>query len=133
MHRGLIHSQLRAGRCLITTDSKEDLNPPLEASTDQAIHELIGSAISDDLGLSPLKGFKLDLSANSGFRKFFFTARCECGTVGLLSVEIAREKTLAEVRLVASELIRRLKGQAETFYGMSCETHKRMRLGAAVT
>ena len=94
--------------------------------SDEQLQSLIGSSLSDDSGLRALKGFKLDLSANPGFRKFFFAARCKCGTAGLLSVEVAREKTLAQVEKALPELVRRLESQAKSFYAMSCDVHQRM-------
>ena len=100
-------------------------------STDTQISSLISESRSGDSGLTPLKGFKIDLSANPGFRKFFYSAKCECGTAALLSVEVAREKTLSEVRKAAPELTRRLEAQASSFRRMSCEAHQRMRLGPA--
>ena len=99
---------------------------------DGQVRALIGDALSNDSGLSPMKGFKLDLSANPGFRKFFYSARCECGTAALLSVEVASDKTLANVNLVLPELIRRLESQAESFYRMSCEVHKTLRMGPTI-
>ena len=100
-------------------------------STDAQISSLISESLSSDSGLTPLKGFRIDLSANPGFRKFFYSARCECGTAALLSVEVAGEKTLSEVRKAAPELTRRLEAQASSFRRMSCEAHQRMRLGPA--
>ena len=79
--------------------------------------------------MSPLKGFKIDLSANPDFRKFFYAARCECGTAALLSVEVARSKSVADVEQALPELTRRLEQQANAFYGMSCEAHESMRMG----
>ena len=99
--------------------------------TDAQIGSLISEALSDDSGLTRLKGFRIDLSANPGFRKFFYSARCECGTAARLSVEVAREKTLAEVRQAVPELTRRLEAQVSSFRRMSCEAHERMRLGLA--
>jgi len=95
------------------------------------LHSLIAEALPAEARLTPLKGFKIDLTANPDFQKIFFAARCDCGTVGLLSVEVSREKSMAEVRRAAPELARRLDLQASTFYGMSCEAHQRMRLGPA--
>ena len=80
-----------------------------------------------------MRGLKTDLSANPGFRKVFFSTRCECGTAALLSVEIAQEKTLDDVKQALPSLISKLVGQAKAFYGMSCDIHKRMRLGPAAT
>jgi hypothetical protein len=76
-----------------------------------------------------MKGFKLDFSANPGFRKVFFSARCQCGTVALLSVEAAQDKTLEEIKQALPTLVERLEMQARSFYNMPCDLHQRMRLG----
>ena len=97
--------------------------------SDQQLQDLISEAMPADIGLKPLHGFKMDLSANPGFRKVFFSARCDCGTAALLSVEVAKEKGLAEVKQALPLLMSKIEGQARSFNNMSCDTHKRMRLG----
>jgi len=87
-------------------------------------------ALPKDAGLTPMKGFKLDFSANPGFRKVFFSAHCDCGTAALLSVEIAGGKTAEEIRQALPSLVSRLETQAKSFRMMSCEMHQRMSLGA---
>ena len=82
--------------------------------------------------MAPLKGFGIDLSGNPGFRKVFFSARCQCGTAALLSVEVAEEKTIEQVEQVLPSLVERLTGQAQSFYSMPCEAHERMRMGPSL-
>ena len=96
------------------------------------MQRLIAGAIPEGIGLAPLKGFGIDLSANRGFRKVFFSARCQCGTAAVLSVEVAQEKTMDQVEEVLPSLVERLTAQAQSFYSMSCESHERMRLGPAL-
>ena len=85
-----------------------------------------------ELGITPLKnGFKMNLSANPVFHKVFFSARCDCKTAALLSVEVSEKKTLQEVKQAIPALIGKLESQARSFYGMPCEAHTRMRLGPA--
>ena len=129
--RGRVTPVIAIERSEITqpTDSKQQASTRPNAPTDKQIHSLIAGALSDKSGLTPLKGFKLDLSANPGFRKVFFTARCDCGTAALLSVEVSREKVLAEVQQAVPQLTRRLESQAKSFYEMPCEVHKTMRIG----
>ena len=86
-------------------------------------------ALNGDEGLSPLEGFKLDLSANSGFHKLFFASRCKCGTSALLSVEVGRGKTHAEVQEALPTLLGHLRSREQAFRGMSCEMHARIRTG----
>ena len=101
--------------------------------SDQDLRDLIVDAIPETAGLVSLKGFKMDLSANRGFRKFFFAARCECKTSALLSVEIAEDKKLEEVKKVIPALINKLLDQSKAFYNMSCDVHTKMRFGRMMT
>ena len=79
-----------------------------------------------------MRGFKMDLSANHGFQEVFFSASCECGAAALLSVEIAREKTVDEVKEALPSLVGTLESQVESFRSMPCDIHRRMRMGPAV-
>ncbi len=92
---------------------------------------LVAEALPPDIGLTRLKGFKMNLSANPGFRKVFFSARCDCGTAAVLSVEVSEEKTVDEIKQALPVLISKLEAQSKTFYKMSCDMHQRMRLGPA--
>ena len=103
-----------------------------EAIGEQRLRELIVNAIPAEAGLVPLSGFKMDLSANPGFHKVFFSARCDCGTSALLSVEVAQDKTIDQVRRALPSLVDRLQGQARAFHNMPCEVHTKMRLGPAL-
>ena len=98
---------------------------------DSELSALIAGAVPDDAGLTPLTRFKIDLSANKGFRKVFFTVHCDCGTAGVLSVEVAQDKTREDVRRVLPSLVSKLRAQAESFHSMPCEIHRQMRLGPA--
>ncbi len=111
--------------------SPTEQSPDVEHIREDTLRRLVLDAVSPDLGLSPLRGFKMDLSANPGFLKVFFAARCECTTVALLSVEASAEKTVAEVERALPSLVGRLEAQARAFYNMNCEMHERMRLGPA--
>ena len=100
----------------------------LETFTDEELRTLFREALSEEDGITPLKGFKLDFSANPGFRKVFFSAKCSCGTAALLSVEVSSDKTHTQVREALPALVGRLKSQARLFYNMNCETHANMRM-----
>ena len=93
------------------------------------MHRLIVSALPSELDLAPIEGFKMDLSANLGFRKVFFALRCECETVALLSIEVEQTKTVADIRRVLPLLVDTLKRKAKAFDEMDCEDHRAMRLG----
>ena len=102
-----------------------------EAEETQRIRELIRGALPIGATLTPLPGFKMNLSANPGFRKVFFSDSCSCGTSALLSVEVSQEKTMAEIREALPSLVERLVNQQEQFESMPCDMHLRMRLGPA--
>ena len=108
-----------------TEDNDKDGGIP----DDRGLADLIVSGVASDIGLSLLKGFKLNLSANPGFRKVFFSAKCDCGTAALLSVEIAGDKTASQIKAALPSLTDSLQQQAKKFYQMSCEMHEKMRLG----
>ena len=104
-----------------------------EAVGESELVALIAGAVPAEAELTPLRGFDLDLSANPGFRKVFFSVRCECGTAGVLSIEVAPEKTRSEIEQALPSLVHRLLAQARSFQSMPCELHKRMRLGPAAS
>lgn len=71
----------------------------------------------------------MDFSGNPEFHKVYLAIRCQCGTAGLLSVEVAMDKTLPEVRDAMPSLLENLQVKANMFRNMSCEMHTRMRQG----
>ena len=85
--------------------------------------------MAGDSSLSLLKGFKMDFSGNQDFHKVYLAVRCQCGTAGLLSVEVATDKTLAQVRDAMPSLLGNLQTKVTMFRNMSCEMHGRMRQG----
>ena len=111
--------------------TSEDSPTGRETPSDGELHDLIVGAVTPREGLSPLPGFKLDLSANPGFRKVFFKAGCECGTSALLSVEVDGDKTLDQIEAVLPSLVKRIESQADAFSKMSCDAHQQRRLGRA--
>ncbi len=85
--------------------------------------------MSDDSSLSLLRGFKLDFSGNPDFHKVYLAVKCQCGTAGLLSVEVAMDKTLEEVNVAMPSLLENLQTKVRMFRSMSCEMHGKMRQG----
>ena len=73
------------------------------------LQRIFHDALTEEQGLTVLKGFKLDLSANKGFHKLFAAARCDCGTSALLSIEVDRKKTLDEVKEAMPGLLAHLR------------------------
>ena len=63
------------------------------------------------------------------FHKVYLAVKCQCGTAGLLSVEVAMDKTLQEVRDAMPSLLENLQVKVRMFRGMSCEMHGKMRQG----
>ena len=100
-----------------------------KAATLEQVHGLFQAAVADDTDLTLLKGFKVDFSGNPDFHKVYLAVRCHCGTAGLLSVEVAMEKTLAEVEAAMPSLLENLQLKRRMFTNMSCEMHTRMRQG----
>ena len=108
--------------------SREELLAETSPSLED-VHNLFREAFAGEPAINLLKGFKLDFSGNRDFHKVFFSVRCDCGTAALLSVEVARSKTISEVKENLPELIQHLKGKAQQFANMTCEMHTRMRKG----
>ena len=93
------------------------------------IQKLIVDQFSEDIRLRPMAGFKMDFSANPGFKKIFFAASCDCETSALLSVEISEEKDDNEIQAAIPSLVERLERQEKSFRMMDCATHSKMRTG----
>ena len=96
------------------------------------IQRLIASKMSSESTMKPLKGFKLNVSANTGFQKVFFSVRCpekDCDTAALLSVEISISKSDIEIKNAVSSLVERLERQERSFYSMDCRMHGMMKTG----
>ena len=121
------------GGQLDSNDTLKVLPQEAKPATLAEIRGLLQEALSEERDLTPLKGFKMDLSATADFHKLFFATRCSCKTVGLLSIEVARSKALADVRRALPQLAERLRGQARAFRAMPCEVHTRMRLGGGMS
>ncbi len=49
-----------------------------------------------------------------------------------MSVEVAGDKTLAQIEEATPQLVEKLESQAKAFYRMPCEAHKSMQLGPGV-
>ena len=98
----------------------------------EEIQELFREEVAGESALTLLRGFKHDFSGNTDFHKVFFSIRCQCGTAALLSVEVAKSKSLSQVIAVLPSLVKHLKSKGKQFSGMSCETHARMRGGGPI-
>ena len=93
------------------------------------VQDLLRGALAGEPRLKMLRGFKLDFSGNPDFHKVYFSARCDCGTAALLSVEVDRAKSLPQVEEALPGLTEHLRRKVNRFQGMSCEMHSMMRTG----
>ena len=98
--------------------------------TVEEIQELLREKVASESDLTLLRGFKQDFSGTADFHKVFFSISCRCGTAALLSVEVAKSKSLSQVEAVLPSLVKHLKSKGKQFSSMSCEMHARMRGGA---
>jgi len=99
---------------------------------DLEIQQMIVSKLSPKSTVRLLSGFKMNVSANPGFRKVFFSVRCaekDCDTAALLSVEISASKSDTEIEDALPSLVDRLERQEKSFYNMDCQMHDMMKKG----
>ena len=110
-------------------DNIESLGNRDEPASLSGIRDLFRAELGGDTDFTPLEGFKLNLSATTDFHKLFFATHCSCKTAGLLSIEVARSKTIDQIKHAMPQLVERLRAQARAFRAMPCEMHTRMRMG----
>ena len=107
-----------------------------DSSTEEATRAEIGrlllEALPSNTDLTPLRGFKMGISANTKMHKLFFSIKCTCGTAGVLSIEVAQTKTTEEITAALPLLAERLEAQAQAFRSMPCEIHTQMRQGRSI-
>ncbi len=108
---------------------KESQVKPLAPVRLDEVQALIKEAVGGESRLEMLKGFKLNFSGVADFHKVFFSAKCDCGTAALLSIEVSKDKTLPEVEESLPSLMDHLNRKVSQFRSMSCEMHTNMRMG----
>ena len=69
-------------------------------------------ALPEDHDLVPLPKLNVPTPAGMGFQKVYFGARCDCGTSAVLSVEVANDRTEADLESAMPAILDRLM-QAE--------------------
>ena len=109
-------------------DKESRVEPQAPVQLDE-IQSLLREAVQGESGLEMLKGFKLNFSGTADFHKVFFSAKCDCGTAALLSIEVSKDKTLEEVEESLPSLTDHLNRKLRQFRSMSCEMHTNMRMG----
>ncbi len=108
---------------------KESPDRPQDPVQLEEVQALIKEAVKGESRLEMLKGFKLNFSGVDDFHKVFFSAKCDCGTAALLSIEVSKDKTLPEVEESLPSLVDHLNRKVSQFRSMSCEMHTNMRMG----
>ncbi len=93
----------------------------------QWLAQQIAAALPNGHGLSPLPGLNTDPAGKGPTVKVYFAARCECTTAAVLSVEVAREKSRADVTAAVPALVARLVLQRDAFRRMPCASHTSLR------
>ena len=109
-------------------DKESQVEPQAPVQLDE-VQALLNDAVQDHSGLVMLKGFKLNFSGVADFHKVFFSAKCDCGTAALLSIEVSKDKTLPEVEESLPSLMDHLNRKVSQFRSMTCEMHTNMRMG----
>ena len=96
------------------------------SATLPSIERLLRQALAGQRRIAPLKGFTAMPAETDKTYRVFFRVGCRCGAAGLLSVEVAKDKTVDEVCAALPALLQRLNAQADHFESLSCEDHTRM-------
>ena len=91
------------------------------------LHDLFESALEDSRISLRRKLAPPHMAAEDRWRVFFST-KCRCGISALLYIDINKEKSAAEIREAAPGLLDVLSRQADQFYRMPCDLHRKMRL-----
>ena len=105
------------------------IGDPKEPASLAQVQDLLRAALAGEPRVKMLRGFKVDFSGNPDFHKVYFSARCDCGTAALLSVEVDRSKSLPQVEQALPGLTEHLKRKVDQFQAMPCEMHSMMRTG----
>ena len=98
----------------------------------QQINALLVEALSDDASLRPLPSFSQGATASLSLglptvpdaQQFFFVVSCTCGTNAVLNLEVAKNKSMLEVKTAIPGLVDHLRGRARQFKAMPCTMHK---------
>ena len=56
----------------------------------------------------------------------YFAARCSCGVVAMISLEVMADRSYEQVQEALPGLHQHLASRAKSFYAMSCQVHQRM-------
>ena len=86
-------------------------------------------ALPEGHDLVPLPRLNVPTPAGMGFQKVYFGARCDCGTSAVLSVEVANDRTEADLESAMPAILDRLMKQKASFRNMSCRSHQSLRSG----
>ena len=95
----------------------------------EELHALFSSALAGDAQLTFIPRAGAQHPGPPDSFRLYFAARCTCGVAALLTIDVSRSKTAAEVREALPYLLAHLRNRARMFYGMSCQRHAAMRSG----
>ena len=95
-------------------EARNAVPEPNEPVTLEEVHSLLREEMADETAMTLLKGFKLDFSGTGDFHKVFFSVKCDCGTAGLLSVEVAKSKTPSQLKVALPGLMQHLKSKGRS-------------------
>ena len=99
------------------------------AIDESQLQRLFAQALSEDAGIRLLPRFKPHPTSEGEAYKVYAAASCACGTAAVLSVEVERSKTRAEVERAMPSLADQLRLRERAFRNMSCAAHAQMRGG----
>ena len=91
------------------------------------LHDLFENALEDSRISLRRKLAPPQMAAEDRWRVFFST-QCRCGISALLYVDIMKDKSANDVREAAPALLDVLSKQADQFYRMPCDLHRKMHL-----
>lgn len=93
------------------------------------LHALFREALAGDPQLVFLPRLSTRQPGPPDSFRLYFAARCPCGVAALLTLEVSKSKTAAEVQEALPYLLTHLRDRARMFYSMSCERHAAMKSG----
>ena len=95
----------------------------------KVIMDSVIAALPEGHELVPLPKLNVPTPAGMGFQKVYFGIRCNCGTSAVLTVEVASDRTEADLEEAMPAILDRLMRQKAAFRKMPCVSHQSLRSG----
>lgn len=107
---------------------KENVGLPLQNGEFnlKLLWTLFAKALDGVPSIKPMSGFRMMPSETPDIFRLFFRVHCHCGAAALLTLEIAKTKSLDDINTALPKLIQRLLQQESAFSNLSCEDHVRL-------